>query len=183
MVWFGVAEAHPPTQLPCEEIAARLADEPLPTPPATPTYWWLEPNACPEGKLGGPVPPAAREVWCVDVKGERHGRATQLDGELQVLRETRFDHGDEVGPRIDWNPRTRKVVAISEYLADLPHGRSVEWSATGVLVAWRKRGYEDGPTYRLGLRGDVQFVQFWSNGARLTRSCVWRDGKLAIDTP
>ncbi len=181
IVWMQVAWAHPPANLTCEALAEKLAADPLPERPAAPSYWWLEPGPCPGAKLGGPLPPQARDVTCVDARGDRWGRSTTLDDRFRVLRETRYERDLEIGPRIDWSPLVEGASSWTEYLDDVQHGRAVLWTAGGVVVSWYRKGYRDGPTYKIGPRGEVEFVEYWTKGVRETRSCVWRDGKLAID--
>lgn len=180
--WLSVAWAAPSPELPCDQIARRLEAEPLPERPAVPVFWWLEKNPCGNGRFGGPLPPEAQEVWCVDGLGRRTGRSTMLSRELYVLRETRFTSGREVGPRIEWNPVTKRATAWTEFDDDLPHGRAVEWTDTGPLVTWLKKGVKDGPSYKIDARGRLELVTYFVDGDRSTRTCVWRDEKLAIDS-
>ncbi len=183
ITWMSVASAYPSSNLSCDQIAARLVTEKLPDRPRSPEFWWMEKTPCPGGALGGPVPPAAREVWCADTSHHRTGPATTLSGDLKVLFQTRFYRDTEVGPRIDWNPATQQAVAWTTFANDVPHGLSVEWTDSGTLAGWLKKGVKDGPTFKLDQRGAVAFVVYWSSGERGTRSCVWREGKLVIDTP
>jgi hypothetical protein len=142
----------------------------------------MDKRPCPGGILGGPVPPAAREVWCEDADHHRTGSSTSLSGDLKVLFETRFDRDQEVGPRVDWNPSTQQSVAYTSYQNDLPHGLALEWTGAGTVVAWLRKGMKEGPTYKLDERGAIELIEFWDAGARTTRNCVWREGKLVIDT-
>lgn len=181
--WLPAAYAVPSPEAPCEDIAAKLAAQRLPPRPARPDFWWQQPTPCPSGTtLGGPTPPAAREVWCV-FGDTRTGPSTTLSGDLRVSTETRYARDVEVGPRIDWNPATQEAVAWTAYAHDLPHGLAVEWWPTGVVVSWNRKGVKHGPLYKVDLRGQVQLVEFWEDGERTARTCVWRDGALVTDTP
>lgn len=183
IAWALAAWAAPTPSTSCVDLAARLPLDKLPDRPAGPSYWWLEGVPCPAGtELAGPLPPQAREVWCVYGKA-RTGPSTTLSGDLKILSQTKFARNLEIGPRVDFDPASQRAVAWTEFAADVPSGRMIEWTDGGTLVSWVKKGVKEGPTYKLDLRGKVEFVEFWTSGVRATRSCVWRDGALVIDTP
>ncbi|MCB9688412.1 MAG: hypothetical protein H6735_25455 [Alphaproteobacteria bacterium] len=176
------ALALPPTTATCDELSLALAKLELPARPEDgPDFWWMDPHPCGQyGTLAGTAPPAGDDVWCEERK-KKSGRRTRFTMDGKVTLDTRFLNDEEVGPRIGWDPMSRRVVSITPLRNGEPHGRSVTFTPEGTLATTWVKGVKDGFTWTLDARGRITSLESWVDGVRAGRSCAWRDGVLQVD--
>ncbi|MCA9494228.1 MAG: hypothetical protein KC621_30080, partial [Myxococcales bacterium] len=176
------ALAAPPSDATCDTLSLALARIELPDrPEGGPDFWWMDPNPCGQyGQLAGIAPPEGEDVWCEERK-KKNGRRTRFTADGKVTLETRFLNDEEVGPRVGWDPMSRRVVSLTPLRKGQPHGRSVVWTPEGTLATTWVKGVKQGFSWTLDERGRITAVESWVDGVRSGRSCAWRDGVLQVD--
>lgn len=176
------ADGPPRDDAPCDTLLAWASDRAPTLATRPPTEWWLGEPPCPPGHdLIGAAPPRARDVSCT-IGGRRSGPQTMFAEEGQVVLETHWARGVEIGPRTEWDRHTGKVLRIVPMAKGQRDGEVAEWSADGELVVttWR-RGVKSGPSFTVDATGTVTKVEFWRDDLRHGRSCAWKDGALESD--
>jgi hypothetical protein len=176
------ADGPPREDAPCDALAAWFSSRPVPPADLAPTEWWTASPPCPPAHdLIGAPPPRARDVSCV-IGGRRSGPQTMFAEEGQVLLETRWDHGEEVGPRHEWDRATGRIVRVVPMAKGLRDGEVVEWQPEGeVVVTTYLRGAKNGPSFTLDASGALVKVESWKNDVRQGRACAWKDGVVESD--
>lgn len=184
-LWLSLpALAAPDAFAPCEEQRAYFIEQQRPQPQIRPSLWWIEDDIpCPYGTtLVGQQPPVGHYVGCQDKKGRRYGLRTEFGLEGKVALETRWEKNRELGPRIEWDPKTYLVSRQSVFREGRLDGESLSWlDDGGVLVTTYRRGARDGATFRIGPRGELLLVESWRLDMRHGRSCNWNNDVLVVD--
>lgn len=179
---FAGAAGPPREDASCDALAAWFSARPVPPADLAPTEWWKADPPCPSlHDLIGAAPPRARDVSCT-IGGRRDGPQTMFAEEGQVLLETRWDHGEEVGPRHEWDRATGKVVRIVPFVNGERDGEVVEWQPEGeVVVSIYRRGAKSGPSFTRDAAGSLVKVEFYKDDVRHGRACAWKDGAVTSD--
>jgi hypothetical protein len=176
------ADAPPREDAPCAALAAWFSARALPAVDQPPTEWWREDPPCPPAhELIGAAPPRGRDVSCT-LGGRRDGPQTMFSEEGQLVLETRWARGVEIGPRIERERATSHLLRITPLDDALRDGEVIEWQADGaVVVSTFRRGLKSGPTFALDADGSLTRVESWRDDLRHGRSCAWTGGALGTD--